>query len=106
LEGHQGINGPQKSIEKKSLLIKERPMGRLRLSGGPLQRGLMFAQGALVGYITPPFGMNLFYMKALVPPDISTKDIWRSTFQFVLLSLALCVYFPKIATWLPNKMIQ
>lgn len=80
-----------------------------RLNLDPLWFGVIFTMAIVVGYITPPFGMNLFYMRALVPPDISTKDIWRSTYPFVLLmslGLALCVYFPKIATWLPNKMIH
>jgi TRAP-type mannitol/chloroaromatic compound transport system permease large subunit len=61
----------------------------------------------VMGYVTPPFGMNLFYMKGLVPADITMKDIWISVFPYtlmLLLGLILCILFPRIITYLPSLM--
>jgi TRAP-type mannitol/chloroaromatic compound transport system permease large subunit len=58
-----------------------------------------------IAYITPPFGYNLFLMRAMAPPEVSLGDIYRSIVPFALL-MVLCVVilmiFPEIALWLPN----
>jgi len=56
-------------------------------------------------YITPPVGFNLFIMKVMVPPEITTQDIYMGVIPFVgleLLGVALLIIFPPIVTWLPN----
>jgi tripartite ATP-independent transporter DctM subunit len=61
----------------------------------------------LIGYMTPPFGFNLFYLKGVVPPSITMKDIYVSVIPFVLVEivgLALIMIFPEIATYLPDLM--
>ncbi len=78
-----------------------------KLGIDPLWFGLIFTISIVIGYVTPPFGMNLFYMKGLVPEGISMRDIWRSTYPYTLLmilGLVLCVHFPWIATALPSLM--
>jgi TRAP-type mannitol/chloroaromatic compound transport system permease large subunit len=58
-----------------------------------------------IAYMTPPFGYNLFLMKAMAPPEVSLADIYRSIVPFVLvmiLGLAIVMAFPQIALWLPN----
>lgn len=58
-----------------------------------------------MAYLTPPFGFNLFYMKGVVPPEISMGDIYRSVIPFVLLQLLgliIVAAFPQIATFLPD----
>jgi TRAP-type mannitol/chloroaromatic compound transport system permease large subunit len=58
-----------------------------------------------IAYMTPPFGYNLFLMKAMAPPEVSLTDIYRSIVPFVLvmiLGLAIVMAFPQIALWLPN----
>ena len=58
-----------------------------------------------MGFLTPPFGFNLFYLRAVAPPDVTMGDIYRSVIPFVALQavgLALVIFFPAIATWLPN----
>lgn len=71
--------------------------------------GVLFIMNMELGYLTPPFGFNLFYMKAIVPPSISMRDIYESIFPFVGL-VALCigtlVLFPQIALWLPRLIIK
>jgi TRAP-type mannitol/chloroaromatic compound transport system permease large subunit len=55
--------------------------------------------------MTPPFGYNLFLMRAMAPPEISLRDIYASITPFVLvmiLALALVMVFPGLATWLPD----
>ena len=55
--------------------------------------------------MTPPFGYNLFLMRAMAPPEISLRDIYISIIPFVgvmILALALVTAFPGIALWLPN----
>jgi TRAP-type mannitol/chloroaromatic compound transport system permease large subunit len=55
--------------------------------------------------MTPPFGYNLFLMRAMAPKEINLMDIYRSIIPFVLvmcLGLAIVMIFPEIATWLPE----
>jgi len=71
----------------------------------PLWFGILFTINMEIGYMTPPFGFNLFYMKGLVPPGISMTDIYRSAIPYTIVSLvgvAIVMIFPKIATWLPS----
>ena len=73
----------------------------------PLWFGVLFVVNMEMGYLTPPFGFNLFYMKAVVPPGITMMDIYRSIVPFVALQavgLIICMIFPSIITWLPNLM--
>ncbi len=70
--------------------------------------GILFVINMEMGYITPPFGFNLFYMKAIVPKEVSMLDIYRSIIPFVLLELiclVIVMIFPELATWLPGRMI-
>lgn len=67
--------------------------------------GILYTITCQIAYITPPFGYNLFLMKAMAPPEIGIRDIYRSIFPFVGImaaSLIIIGFFPEIATWLPN----
>jgi tripartite ATP-independent transporter DctM subunit len=67
--------------------------------------GVLYTITCQIAYMTPPFGYNLFLMRAMAPPEITLGDIYRSIVPFVLvmiLSLALVTAFPQIALWLPN----
>jgi tripartite ATP-independent transporter DctM subunit len=70
----------------------------------PIWFGILFTINMEIGYQTPPFGFNLFYLKAIVPPSITMVDIYRSIIPFTIVEstgLAIVMIFPKIATWLP-----
>ncbi len=57
--------------------------------------------------ITPPFGLDLFVLKGVCPPDITLGDIYRGVLPFVLINivtLAIVMAFPPLATWLPGLM--
>ncbi len=67
--------------------------------------GVLYTITTQIAYMTPPFGYNLFLMRAMAPPEISIKDIYGSIFPFVLvmvLALSLIIAFPEIALWLPE----
>jgi len=73
----------------------------------PVWFGILFVINMEIGYMTPPFGFNLFYLKGVVPPSITMKDIYVSVIPFVLVEivgLALIMIFPEIATYLPDLM--
>jgi tripartite ATP-independent transporter DctM subunit len=74
----------------------------------PVWFGVLFIMNCEMDYITPPFGFNLFYMKAIVPKEITMGDIYRSVWPFVTVqavALVIVMIFPELALWLPNKMI-
>ncbi len=74
----------------------------------PLWFAILFVINMELAFLTPPFGFNLFYMKAVVPKDVTMVDIYKSSTPFVLLmilGLGLCMTFPAIITWLPGLMI-
>jgi tripartite ATP-independent transporter DctM subunit len=67
--------------------------------------GVLYTITCQIAYITPPFGYNLFLMRALAPPGVTLPDIYRSIIPFVLimvLGLILVMVFPQIALWLPK----
>ncbi len=75
----------------------------------PLWFGILFVMNMEMGFLTPPFGFNLFYMKAVAPKSISMADIYRSIVPFVALQglgLGLVMIFPQIAMWLPSLLIK
>ncbi|HEY9079416.1 TRAP transporter large permease [Magnetovibrio sp.] len=67
--------------------------------------GVLYTITTQIAYMTPPFGYNLFLMRAMAPPEISLRDIYGSILPFVLVmlvALALIMAFPEIALWLPQ----
>ncbi|TKR56421.1 TRAP transporter large permease subunit [Allopusillimonas ginsengisoli] len=69
--------------------------------------GILFVINMELGYMTPPFGFNLFYLKGVVPPGITMGDIYRSVWPFVIvqiIGMAILMIFPSIVTWLPQQL--
>ena len=67
--------------------------------------GVLYTITTQIAYMTPPFGYNLFLMRAMAPPEISLKDIYISILPFVgvmVMALILIMAFPQIALWLPE----
>jgi C4-dicarboxylate transporter DctM subunit len=59
------------------------------------------------GLITPPFGLHLFVLKSIVGADVPLSTVYRGVMPFVvadLAKLALIVFFPALALWLPSTM--
>jgi TRAP-type mannitol/chloroaromatic compound transport system permease large subunit len=78
----------------------------------PIWFGILFVVNLQMAFLTPPVGYNLFYMKGVVPlvaPEITTTDIYRSAWPFVLLQgtgLVLVMLFPQLALWLPSLLFR
>ena len=71
----------------------------------PVWFGVIFVINMQVAYISPPFGYNLFYLKAIAPPGVFIRDIYMAIIPFVLLQilgLIICSIFPQIALFIPN----
>lgn len=69
--------------------------------------GIMMLIALETGLITPPFGVTLFVMKGVAPPEITMVDIWRAVTPYVIIAI-LCIgivmAFPGIATIVPQLM--
>ncbi|MFH1775785.1 MAG: TRAP transporter large permease subunit [Chloroflexota bacterium] len=68
---------------------------------------VMFLLAVEMGYTTPPFGVNLFIMKGVAPPDSTFGDMVRAALPFLYcdaVALILVLVFPQIALWLPSLM--
>lgn len=71
----------------------------------PVWFATLFVLAMQTAYLTPPFGYNLFYMRSVAPPEITTVDLYRAVVPFIalqVLGIVLLVVFPEIALWLPN----
>lgn len=67
--------------------------------------GVLFIVNIQIAYLTPPFGFVLFWLKSVMPPDVTMGDVYRSVGPFIVLQvigLVLVFFFPAIATWLPE----
>jgi tripartite ATP-independent transporter DctM subunit len=67
--------------------------------------GIIFVLNMEMAMITPPYGINLFYLRGVAPPNINMSDIYRSVLPFVVLQaigLIICVLFPELILWLPR----
>ena len=66
---------------------------------------VLFAVSLQTSFLTPPVGFSLFYLKGVVPPGVTTVDIYKGIIPFVLLQLlaiTLVFFFPKLVLWLPE----
>ena len=81
----------------------------IALGFDPIWYGVLYTITCQIAYMTPPFGYNLFLMKAMAPKEITLKDIYSSIIPFVLVmvfGLAIVMIFPEIATYLPDKYLR
>ena len=77
----------------------------INLGFNPVWYGVLYTITCQIAYMTPPFGYNLFLMKAMAPKEVSLGDIYRSIVPFVLVmmvGLTIVMLFPGIAMWLPD----
>ncbi|WP_436643090.1 TRAP transporter large permease [Microbaculum sp. FT89] len=84
----------------------------------PVWFGVILMISIAAGYVTPPFGMNLFYLKGIVEQTkdmpgcdrlrgVTIADIWAAVLPYVViiyLVIGLVLVFPELATWLPTQL--
>ena len=77
----------------------------ISLGFNPIWYGVLYTVTCQIAYMTPPFGYNLFLMKAMAPKEITLVDIYSSIVPFVTIMIAgliVIMIFPEIAVWLPQ----
>ncbi len=73
----------------------------------PLWTGVLICVTMQTSFLTPPFAYSLFYIKAVAPPEVTMKDIYKGVIPFVIcqvIGVLLCIVFPQLITWLPHVM--
>lgn len=72
----------------------------------PLLLGVLFVLTSEIGYLSPPFGVNLFIMRSITSKeDVTIVDIYAAVVPFILLQilgLIIVMIYPGLATWLPE----
>jgi tripartite ATP-independent transporter DctM subunit len=73
----------------------------------PIWFGVLMLISLETGLITPPFGVTLFVMKGVAPPEITMSDIWKAVTPYVIvdmLCIVLVLVMPFLATVIPSLM--
>jgi len=84
----------------------------------PVWFGVLLMIAIAGGYVTPPFGMNLFYLSGIVDQaknapgcgrlrEVTIVGIWIACAPYVVLmyvTMAMVIMMPELATWLPGRM--
>jgi C4-dicarboxylate transporter DctM subunit len=71
--------------------------------------GILVVKIVEIAVITPPIGMNVYVLKAVMGNTVSLGGLFQGIFPFFLmdvLTLAVLVAFPQISLWLPSMMFQ
>lgn len=69
--------------------------------------GVVYLLTMEIGLLTPPFGLLLFVMRGVAPPEIRMRQIYAAVTPFLLIKLfvlGLIVWVPELGTWLPGLM--
>jgi tripartite ATP-independent transporter DctM subunit len=77
----------------------------IQLGFDPIWFALIMLLALEISFTTPPFGLLLFVMKGVAPPETTMREIYRAAIPFILCSLllvALLILHPPLATWLPG----
>ena len=70
----------------------------------PVWLGVLLALVLQTSFLTPPFGVSLFYLRSVMPADVPTAALYRGVWPFVALQLTvllLVLLVPPLATALP-----
>ncbi|MBX3589667.1 MAG: TRAP transporter large permease subunit [Burkholderiaceae bacterium] len=71
--------------------------------------GVLYLLTMEISFLTPPFGLLLFVMKGVAPPQVTLGTVYRAAMPFLLLELlvlGLLVLFPGFGTWLPGLLVR
>lgn len=80
------------------------PIAVETLGYDPIWFGVIIVLVVAMGVITPPVGMNVYIIKAIVPHvplEVIFKGIWPFLLA-IIVCLAILIAFPQIATFLPG----
>lgn len=71
----------------------------------PLWAMVLYTIAVVIGYITPPFGVNLFFMAGVAPKDVTMREIYRGTIPYVAIKIACLfffIFYPAVILYLPT----
>lgn len=71
--------------------------------------GVLYLLTMEIAFLTPPFGLLLFVMKGVAPPQITMADVYRAALPFLLLEILVLVAVmavPEFGTWLPELLVK
>jgi tripartite ATP-independent transporter DctM subunit len=74
----------------------------------PVWFGVMFLICMQLGLLLPPHGLLLMTMKGVAPPSVRMGHIFQAVLPYIamsLLVLALVLFVPEIAVWLPKVLL-
>ena len=60
-------------------------------------------------YLTPPMAPAIFYLRAVSPPEITIRHMYRGVVPFILLqllTLVIVMIWPMLVTWLPGVLLR
>ncbi|MGP9790961.1 TRAP transporter large permease [Roseinatronobacter sp. NSM] len=69
---------------------------------------ILVAMNLQTSFLTPPFGLALFFMKGAAPPEIRIQEMYKGSIPFVglqMFGLLMCMLFPSIVLWLPSYVL-
>ena len=75
----------------------------------PVWFGILYVMNMQMAYLTPPYGLNLFFMKAVAPKEVGMKDLYLSIWPFLLiqlLALIIIMLFPEFVMYLPKLLFS
>lgn len=79
----------------------------VKLGFDPVWFGILFIINMEIGFLTPPFGYNLFYLRGVTPPSVKMLDIYRSVVPFIILmviAIGILIAYPQIILVLPQAL--
>jgi tripartite ATP-independent transporter DctM subunit len=95
-------------MEPFSILLITLPffMPLAELAGfDPIWFGVLILLALEISNTTPPFGLLLFVMKGIAPPDTTMRQIYVAAAPYVMLEVTVLVFlivFPEAVTWLSD----
>jgi tripartite ATP-independent transporter DctM subunit len=79
-----------------------------KLGFDPIWFGILFIMMIQTSYLSPPMAPAIFYLKSIVPPEVTMQEMFHGIIPYLFLQLTgilLVALFPQIALWLPSKLI-
>ncbi len=73
----------------------------------PIWFALIFATLLQMSFLSPPFAYAIFFLRAVAPSDITSRDMYRAVIPFIVVQVVAVILlsvFPEIITWLPNRL--
>jgi tripartite ATP-independent transporter DctM subunit len=95
-------------IDQASIMMLTVPIFMPLVKGlaiDPIWFGILFLMCMQIGLLSPPFGLLLFTMKGVAPPEVTMGDVIRAALPYLLFGLALTaaiLFLPGLATCLPR----